>query len=370
MTKAAPFSAPRSAAAGSPLGGGREASPPELSVVVPCYNEEGNVETLHRRVSAACREAVGEAYEIVLVNDGSRDATWPAIAARQALDPKLVAVDLSRNHGHQLALSAGLSVARGDKVLILDADLQDPPELLGAMLALMAEGHDVVYGLRVQRKGETVFKRWSSKLFYRVLRYLSDVPMPLDAGDFRLISRRVVDLLLTMPEQGRFLRGMIAWTGFSQVALPYTREPRLAGKSNYPLLRMIAFSMDAITAFSIRPLRIAVLLGASFGACGLLLLGYTFFSWATGAAVSGWTSLMAAVLLLGSAQLTVLGIIGEYVGRLVLESKGRPLFIIREVLGPSKSLGAAAGLDLDRGVIRPEGALRSGVATPDRAVAR
>ena len=305
---------------------------PHLSVVVPCHDEADNIEVLHSRIAKACASAVGDAYEIVLVNDGSRDATWREIVAHQSVDPRVVGVDLSRNHGHQLAVSAGLSVARGDKVLILDADLQDPPELLGRMLVLMAEGHDVVYGQRVARNGETIFKRWSAKLFYRLLRFLSDVPMPLDAGDFRLVSRRVVDLLIAMPEQGRFLRGMIAWTGFSQVAMPYDREPRLNGRSKYPFWRMLVFSLDAITAFSIRPLRIAAVLGAAFGAGGLLLLGYTLYSWGLGMAVSGWTSLMATVLILGSAQLMVLGIIGEYVGRLVVESKDRPLFIIREVL--------------------------------------
>ena len=304
---------------------------PAVSVVVPCYNEESNIAALHCRVAAACRRAVGESYEIVLFNDGSRDATWLAMLTEQSRDARVVAVDLSRNHGHQLALSAGLSIAGGDRILILDADLQDPPELLADMLALMAEGHDVVYGHRIERKGEGVFKRVSAKLFYRVLRFLSDVPIPIDAGDFRLVSRRVVDLLLSMPEQGRFVRGMIAWTGFSQAPLPYTREPRHAGRSNYPFLRMLAFSVDAITAFSIRPLRIAAILGASFGVCGLLFLAYALFSWASGVAVSGWTSLMAAILLLGGAQLCVLGIIGEYVGRLVVESKGRPLFVIREV---------------------------------------
>ncbi len=315
---------------------------PQLSVVIPCHDEAANIDVLHSRVTQACIAAVGNAYEIVMVNDGSTDATWWEIAQRQSRDPRVVGVDLSRNHGHQLAVSAGLSVARGDKVLILDADLQDPPELLGRMLALMAQGHDVVYGQRVARKGETIFKRGSAKLFYRLLRFLSDVPIPLDAGDFRLVSRRVVDLLVAMPEQGRFLRGMIAWTGFSQVAMPYDREPRLSGRSKYPFWRMLVFSLDAITAFSIRPLRIAAVLGAAFGASGLLLLGYTLYSWGRGMAVSGWTSLMATVLILGSAQLMVLGIIGEYVGRLVVESKGRPLFIIREVLRRPEMTAAGA----------------------------
>ena len=305
---------------------------PALSVVVPCHDEEANVPVLLARVGGVCRQAVGEAYEIVLVNDGSRDRTWPAIAAAADRDPHVVGVDLSRNHGHQLALSAGLSVARGERVLVLDADLQDPPELLPQMMSLMDAGHDVVYGQRTHRAGESLFKRASAKAFYRLLRALADVQIPVDSGDFRLVSRRVVDLLNAMPEQGRFLRGMIAWTGFSQAALPYARAPREHGRSKYPLGRMLLFSLDAITAFSIRPLRVAAVLGAAFGGLGLLLLATTLYAWAIGRTVAGWTSLMAVVLILGSAQLLVLGIVGEYVGRLVMESKGRPLFIIREVL--------------------------------------
>jgi dolichol-phosphate mannosyltransferase len=305
---------------------------PALSAVVPCHDEAGNIDALCARISNVCADVVGESYEIILVNDGSNDLTWRAIVAHHQRDGRIVGVDLSRNHGHQLALSAGLSVARGEKVFILDADLQDPPELLGAMMAVMAQGHDVVYGQRIDRQGETWFKRLSAKLFYRLLRLLSDVPIPVDTGDFRLVSRRVVDVLNAMPEHGRFIRGMIAWTGFSQVAFPYARDPRRSGKSKYPFLKMVLFSVDAITAFSIRPLRLALLLGAAFGGCGLLLLAYTLYSWVFGSTVTGWTSLMAVLLILGSVQLTVLGIVGEYVGRLVVESKGRPLFIIRSIL--------------------------------------
>ena len=304
---------------------------PALSVVAPCYDEAANLAVLHARLTAVCRAAVGDDYELVFVNDGSRDSTWALIADLAARDPCVVGVDLSRNHGQALALSAGLATARGERVLIVDADLQDPPELLPQMLALMTPGVDVVYGRRTDRAGETWFKRASAAAFYRLLGLLSDTPIPADTGDFRLISRRVLEVLNAMPEQGRFLRGMVGWIGFTQVALPYARAPRLTGTSKYPLHRMVMFSLDAITAFSIRPLRVAALLGGVFGAGGLLVLGYTLASWAMGRAVAGWTSLMAVVLILGSAQLMVLGIIGEYVGRLVVESKGRPLFVIREV---------------------------------------
>ena len=303
-----------------------------LSVVVPCYDEALNMAPLCARVSEACREVVGESFEIVLVNDGSRDGTWAAIVAHHQSDSRVVGVDLSRNYGHQLALSAGLELARGDRIFVLDADLQDPPELLGPMMAIMDLGHDVVYGQRIDRKGETWFKRATAKAFYRLLRSLSDVPIPVDSGDFRLLSRRIVDILKEMPEHGRFIRGMIAWTGFSQAAFPYSRNPRLAGRSKYPVLKMVVFSLDAITAFSIRPLRVALLLGAIFGGGGFLMLGYALYSWASGSAVTGWTSLMATLLIMGSIQLLVIGIVGEYVGRLVEESKGRPLFIVRSVL--------------------------------------
>ena len=314
-------------------------SAPALSVVVPCYQEQENIAVLHARLTQVCAAAVGEAYELVLVNDGSTDLTWPLIQQLAARDPRVAGVDLSRNHGHQLALSAGLSVARGERVLIIDADLQDPPELLPRMLALMTPGVDVVYGQRTDRAGESWFKRTSASVFYRVLNALSDTPIPRDTGDFRLISRRVLDLLNAMPEQGRFLRGMVGWTGFTQVALPYARAARMAGESKYPLHRMVLFSMDAITAFSIRPLRIAAWLGGAFGSIGLLTLLYTLYSWVAGLAVAGWTSLMSVVLIMGSAQLLVLGIIGEYLGRLVVESKRRPLFIIREVLRGADGAG-------------------------------
>jgi dolichol-phosphate mannosyltransferase len=252
-----------------------------------------------------------------------------------------VGVDLSRNHGHQLALSAGLTICTGNRILIIDADLQDPPEILPDMLRLMDEGAEVVYGQRAERQGETWFKRASAGAFYRVLRHLVDIPIPLDAGDFRLMSRRALDVLNSMPEQHRFVRGMVSWIGFPQRSISYTRQPRHAGVTKYPLGKMVRFAVDAITGFSVKPLRLSAYIGAVFGLFGVALFLRTLWVWETGGAIVGWTSVMSAVLILGSAQLFVLGIIGEYLGRLFIEAKGRPLFVVRELRRQRRSLGSA-----------------------------
>lgn len=303
----------------------------DLSVVVPCFNEEGNLLELHRRVTAACARVVGDDYEVILVDDGSTDATPRLLAEFAAKDSHLVVVTLSRNHGHQLALTAGLCLCRGRRILIIDADLQDPPELLPDMIALMNQGADVVYGQRVSRKGETWHKKAAARLFYRLLRALTDANIPSDTGDFRLMSRRALSTFLAMPEQHRFVRGMISWIGLKQVALPYQRAERRAGSSHYPLRRMLRFALDGITGFSVRPLRIASYIGTLLAVFFLVVLGYALSSWFTGAVVPGWTSVMTVVLLLGSVQMLVLGIIGEYLGRLFMEVKRRPLFLIDTV---------------------------------------
>ncbi len=307
-----------------------------LSIVVPCFNEEATLPELHRRVTRAAEDVVGQDFELVLVNDGSRDRTWQVMQALTAEDTRIAAVNLSRNHGHQLALSAGLSLAQGDRILILDADLQDPPELLPEMMRLMDEGADVVYGQRRHRDGESLFKRASATAFYRVLRWLSDVRIPVDTGDFRLMSRRAVDVLNSMPEAHRFIRGMVGWLGFKQVPLAYDRHPRRAGTTNYPLRRMIRLAVDAITGFSIRPLRIASMLGIMFALLGLAGVLFSVWGWFFGRTLPGWTSVMVVMLTLGGIQLTVLGIIGEYLGRLYIESKRRPLYVIDEVRTASR----------------------------------
>nr|WP_210350809.1 glycosyltransferase family 2 protein [Rhodoblastus acidophilus] len=310
----------------------------QLSVVVPCYNEENGLDALRRRIVAACQTCAADDYEIVLVNDGSSDRTWDVMARFSAQDPRVVAVNLSRNHGHQLALSAGLSLARGDRVFIIDADLQDPPELLGEMMARMDAGADVVYGQRIERQGETRFKKLSAYLFYRVLDRLVDVSIPTDTGDFRLMSRRALDVLNAMPEHHRFIRGMVSWLGFRQEAVPYARAPRFADSSKYPLAKMIRFALDAITGFSIRPLRLASYLGFAVSLIALVMMLYALISYLLGNTVSGWTSMTLIILAVASVQFMLMGVIGEYLGRLYMESKRRPLYIIDEIrTSPSAS---------------------------------
>ena len=302
-----------------------------LSVVIPCFNEQDNMRILHRRVSDVCASLGKESYELILVNDGSSDQTWSIINLLCEEDDRVMGVDLSRNYGHQIALSAGLSLATGDRILILDADLQDPPELLPDMMRLMDNGADVVYGRRIERQGETRFKKLSAKIFYRLLNALSDVPIPVDTGDFRLLTRQVLDVILQMPEQSRFLRGMVSWVGFNQVALEYERQERHAGTTHYTFRKMIALATDAILSFSIRPLRLTMHLSVISGALGLTLVFYVLASWVLGYVVPGWASTAVFILVLGGIQLLCLGILGEYVGRIYGEVKRRPLFVIRQI---------------------------------------
>ncbi|WP_367120031.1 glycosyltransferase family 2 protein [Sphingomonas sp.] len=308
---------------------------PGLSIVVPCFNEEACIETLHSRLSAAARAVAGDDYEIVLIDDGSHDRTWDIMLDYVESDPRVFALRLSRNHGHQLALSAGLDVCRGDMILIIDADLQDPPELLGAMMEkLHADDADVVYGVRAQRHGETVAKRAMARLFYRLLARLSDgVEIPIDSGDFRLMTRRALDVLQAMPERSRYIRGMVAWIGFKQVPFRYDRDARLAGKTKYPLVQMCRLALDALTAFSVAPLRLASYAGLALSILSLGMIAYSLNGWLGGKAVPGWTSLMIVTLILGSVQMFVLGVVGEYIGRLYQQSKNRPLYIVSDTAG-------------------------------------
>lgn len=306
----------------------------KLSIVVPCYNEEACLGVLHERLSAIARKVAAGDYEIVLVNDGSRDSSWAIMQQMAANDPHLVAVNLSRNHGHQLALTAGLDLCRGERILIIDADLQDPPELLPDMLAMMAEQDaDVIYGVRRSRAGETAFKRATAHGFYRLLSRATEVDIPLDAGDFRLMSRRALDALLAMPEQARFIRGMVAWIGFRQVPLLYDRAERFAGETKYPLSKMLRFALDALTGFSSAPLKLASHAGLWLSVGSVLLILYIAYAWAIGENVPGWTSLMLVVVVLGAVQMFVLALMGEYIGRLYNEAKHRPLYIVQEIAG-------------------------------------
>ena len=308
---------------------------PALSIVVPCYNEAACLELLHARVSAAARAAVGDDHEIVFINDGSRDATWPLMQRLAAADPRLVAINLSRNHGHQLALTAGLDLCSGAQILIIDADLQDPPELLADMRRTMIEEEaDVVYAVRRKRAGETLFKKATAAAFYRLLDRVTDTAIPLDTGDFRLMSRRALDALLSLPEQARFIRGMVAWIGFRQVPFAYDRAERHAGETNYPIGKMMRLAFDAVTGFSTAPLRFASHASVLLAGASLLLLFYIGWGYFRGSPVQGWTSTMLVVVVLSAVQMFVLGMIGEYLGRLYVESKRRPLYIVADVAGP------------------------------------
>jgi glycosyltransferase involved in cell wall biosynthesis len=307
---------------------------PRLSVVIPCYNEEACLTELHRRVSAAAHAAAGASHEIVLINDGSRDGSWAMMQELARSDGRVVAVNLSRNHGHQLALTAGLDLCCGERILIIDADLQDPPELLAAMMEEMDRHQaDVVYAVRRGRSGETAFKKATAKLFYRLLDRLTDVDIPLDTGDFRLMSRRALDAFLSLPEQARFIRGMVSWVGFRQIPFAYDRQERFSGSTKYPLRKMIAFALDAVTGFSTAPLRLASHIGLWLVLASVLLLIYIAIGFLSGTAVAGWTSTMLVVVVLGAVQMFVLGMIGEYLGRLYIESKRRPLYIVSDIAG-------------------------------------
>jgi glycosyltransferase involved in cell wall biosynthesis len=301
---------------------------PALSVVIPCYNEEHGIAPLLARLLPVCQASFGHSFEVILIDDGSKDHTWQEIVSNADLVPNIVGLKLSRNYGHQKALSAGLNQVRGDYIFVLDADLQDPPELLSRMLEMVQQGNDVVYGQRRERAGETWFKRESASWFYRVLSKLSDVEIPKDTGDFRLMTRRVVDQLNAMPESHRFIRGMVSWIGFKQGALHYDRDERLVGETHYPLKKMISFAIDAVTSFSIIPLRIASWFGAFISAVSCLGMIGVAISYLFGNTIAGWSSLAVLILFIGGTQLLVLGIIGEYVGRIYSDNKRRPLYII------------------------------------------
>jgi glycosyltransferase involved in cell wall biosynthesis len=309
---------------------------PVLSVVVPLYNERGNVAPLLERLGAVTQR-LRDAYdfEIVLVNDGSTDGTLTAIRGEMQRRPHMVLVNLSRNFGHQLAATAGMEIARGDGIVLMDGDLQDPPELIDAFVRKWREGYDVVYAVRRSRQGESRFKVWTARMFYRVIKRLTKVSIPLDTGDFRLMSRRVVEALRRSPERHRFLRGMVSWVGFNQVAVEYDRDVRHAGTTKYPLPKMIRFAMDGITSFSDIPLRFASYFGFTVSAVAfiyaLIVVAFKLFSLKPPGYTPGWASTIVAVLFLGGVQLMSLGILGEYLGRVYDEVKGRPLYLISDI---------------------------------------
>ena len=306
---------------------------PTLSVVAPCFNEEGVLHELYRRISQVL-DGSGETWELVLVNDGSRDRTPEIMRELHAQDERVKVVDFARNFGHQIAVTAGMDYARGDAVVLIDADLQDPPELILEMLAKWREGYEVVYAIRAERKGETWFKEFTAKVFYRIIYKITDIDIPMDTGDFRLMDRKVVNALKTMHEKHRFMRGMSVWVGFRQTGVKYVRAERYAGETKYPLKKMLKFAMDGITSFSYFPLQLATYIG--FVAALLAVLGIivTIILRLSGShAFLGQATTLVSVLFLGGVQLICLGILGEYLGRIYDEVKGRPLYIVREALG-------------------------------------
>jgi len=310
-----------------------------ISIVVPCFNEAEVIAEAVKRLDRFCDEAIDLQVEIIFVDDGSRDETRHLIEGFAKTNSRINLICLARNFGHQVAITAGIDAAQGDAVIVIDADLQDPPEVMHAMVEKWREGFDVVYGVRLDRRGESIFKLTTAKVFYRFLNWISDIPIPMDTGDFRLMSRPVVDILCSMPERDRFVRGMVSWVGFRQTALPYRREARFAGQSKYPLKKMLSFATDGILSFSIKPLRLSVSLGmvcagvAFMGIIYALVLRLFTSIW-----VEGWTALMIAVLFIGGVQLISVGILGEYIGRIYNEVKRRPLYVVDKTTGQISQL--------------------------------
>ncbi len=303
-----------------------------LSVVVPMYNEEEVIETTYQRLTSVLG-SMAETYELVFVNDGSRDGTADIVRKICRADNRVKLIDFSRNFGHQIAVTAGMDYASGRTVVLIDADLQDPPEMIPEMVNRWREGFDVVYGRRIARKGETWFKKMTAKLFYRFLRAMTSVSIPVDTGDFRLMDRKVCDTLNDMRERSRYIRGMVAWAGFRQTAVEYVREERFAGETKYPLRKMLRLSADAVTSFSTKPLKLAGILGFAMSGAGFVYLLIVLYQRLfTDTTVPGWSSMIVISLLFHGITLSLLGVLGEYIGRIYEEAKGRPLYIVADTV--------------------------------------
>jgi polyisoprenyl-phosphate glycosyltransferase len=304
--------------------------PIDLSIIVPVHNEEGNVFDLHARLKDVL-ERLGLSYEMIFVNDGSRDNSLLRLHELAARDPQVHYLHLSRNFGHQIAVTAGLDHCRGAAAVIIDADLQDPPELIADLWAKYKEGYQVVYARRRSRKGESLLKKWTAKAFYRIMRRLTNIEIPLDTGDYRIIDRKIIDVLKQMPEQNKFLRGQIAWIGFRQTFVDYDRDQRNAGHTSYTYAKMIRFALDGITAFSEVPLRMITFLGFAVSGLSFLLIIYSLVSYFfLDNYVRGWASQMISFLFIGGIQLIGIGIIGEYVARIGANSRQRPLYVVAD----------------------------------------
>ncbi len=301
-----------------------------ITVAVPVYNEVEILPELYRRVREVM-EGLGESWELILVDDGSTDGSTELILGLAEQDPRVRPVIFARNFGHQIAITAGLDYSRGRAVVVMDADLQDPPEVIPDLVARWREGYDVVYAVRTEREGETWFKKFTAALFYRLIYRITDVGIPMDTGDFRLLDRQVVEVLKRMRERHRFPRGMVAWVGFRQVGVPYKRAARLAGETKYPFRKMFRLALDAITGFSYFPLQIATYMGFFCAGVSALAIPVVIALRLAGSqAFHGQATTLIAVLFLGGVQLISLGIVGEYIGRLYDEVKGRPLYVVRE----------------------------------------
>ncbi len=302
---------------------------PELTVVIPAFNEEDNLRPMFDRLVAALETEV-EGLEIIFVDDGSSDGTWNGISDLAATDGRVRGVRFARNFGHQAAVTAGVDVARGRAVVLIDADLQDPPEIIPEMVGKWREGFEVVYAQRETREGETLFKKASAALFYRLLHRVTDVDIPVDTGDFRLMGPRALEAFRALPERNRFIRGLVSWIGFPQTAVRYRREARHAGETKYPFRKMLRFALDALTSFSFLPLRLATFLGFAASAFSFLYILVVLVLKAIGISWLGYTSLMASILFLGGVQLIMIGVLGEYIARIFDEVKRRPLYLVGE----------------------------------------
>jgi dolichol-phosphate mannosyltransferase len=302
----------------------------DISVVIPVFNEENNINLLYDRLHSVVT-AMGKTYRFLFVNDGSRDGTLHKLKELAEKDRHVKFIDLSRNFGHQVAVTAGLHFSKGKRVVIIDADLQDPPELIADMDKKMDEGWNVVYARRKQRKGESFFKRATARVFYRLLKSITSVDIPVDTGDFRMMDWKVVDVLNRMPEQHKFIRGMVSWVGFRQTYIEYDRDQRHSGKTGYTFGKMLRFAIDGITGFSNIPLKVATWMGFGFSIISFLLILYTLYArFVSGNYVQGWASIMISILFIGGIQLICLGLIGEYIIRMDANLRQRPLYIINE----------------------------------------
>ena len=324
-----------------------------LSVVVPVFNEIEGVDAFYRRTKAVLDGLPDLDHEFVFVDDGSSDGSLERLTEFSNRDATVRVIKFSRNFGHQIAITAGIDHAHGDAIIVIDADLQDPPETIRDFVDKWREGYDVVFGVRSGRDGETRGKLWTASLFYRLLRRSTNVEIPADVGDFRLMSRRSAKVLRGMREKDRFVRGLVSWMGYEQAGVPYHRDARHAGETKYPYRKMVKFALDGITSFSSAPLKLASWMGYLASGLAFLYLASVFVQKALGATIQGWATIMVALLFLGGVQLICLGIIGEYIGRIFNEIKGRPMYVVEEIIergtGPS---AASRSLSLEEGLVR------------------